>query len=500
MKNRKLYQLFVAGMISVAMMTTGISVNAADFSDDTSAAAEQTIDAGEDETPDVEDGSEFQSDAAEATSTVAVNATNFPDAKFRQYVLDNIDTNKDKKLSTAEISAVKTIDASGLGIANLKGVERFTSVTDLYVANNKLKTVDLTKNTKIAYLNLSNNSLTGTLNLSKCTKLRVVKYGSNQLTKVTMPAKKYLNNLDFVDASNNKFTTQANAGLNLGDSDYLTSLSEVNASNNAITSFNCAGFQGILDLRNNKITTLTLSNSKEGSHVVSLFLDGNTLSKTSSIDFTPEWITTPQQFSCSSSVSPKVKMVKAKVSASTTWDQITLNVGSSTDEASYKLEKKKGNGAYETVKTWEVGDLSDAEFGEDYVDNVISTGASYTYRLTATVQVKDANKNLKSWSNAVTVTKKAVGSAPALTLTSTKKGVATVSWKAVSGADGYDVYCGSSKTSQKGTVVKGTTKLTANKTKLTSGKTYYFKARAYKMVGSTKVYTGYSTVKSIKVK
>lgn len=47
---------------------------------------------------------------------------------------------------------------------------------------------------------------------------------------------------------------------------------------------------------------------------------------------------------------------------------------------------------------------------------------------------------------------------------------------------------------------KGTTKLTANKTKLTSGKTYYFRARAYKMVGSAKVYTGYSAVKSVKVK
>ena len=94
----------------------------------------------------------------------------------------------------------------------------------------------------------------------------------------------------------------------------------------------------------------------------------------------------------------------------------------------------------------------------------------------------------------------ATGTKPAISVKSTQKGVATVSWKAVAGADGYDVYCGSSKKSQKGTVVKGTTKLTANKTKLTSGKTYYFRARAYKMVGSAKVYTGYSAVKSVKVK
>ena len=501
MKNRKLNQLLVAGMISAAMMTSGISVQAADFSDDTSTVEEQSVGSAEEEAPDVEDGSEFQSDAAEASSAVAVSSANFPDAKFRQYVLDNIDTDKDKMLSAAEIKAAKTIDVSGLGISNLKGIESFTYATDLFAANNKLTSVNITKNTKVAYLNLSNNSLAGTLDLSKCTNLRVVKYGSNKLTKVVMPSKKYLKNLDFVDASSNKFTTQANAGLNIGDTDYVKSLSEVNASNNAITSFNCAGFQGILDLRNNKITNLKLENSKEGSQVVSLYLDGNSLSKTPSIDFTPEWIAVPQQFSCDAGVSSKVKMLKATASiTSATWDQIVVNVGSSTDDASYKLEKKTGNGAYETVKTWDNGDLADAEFGEDYTDNVISTGTVYTYRVTATVQVKDANKNLRSWSNSAEVKATATGTKPAISVKSTKKGVATVSWKAVAGADGYDVYCGSSKKSQKGTVVKGTTKLTANKTKLTSGKTYYFRARAYKMVGSAKVYTGYSAVKSVKVK
>lgn len=110
MKNRKLNQLLVAGMISAAMMTSGISVQAADFSDDTSIVEEQSVGSAEEEAPEVEDGSEFQSDAAEASSAVAVSSANFPDAKFRQYVLDNIDTDKDKKLSAAEIKAAKTID------------------------------------------------------------------------------------------------------------------------------------------------------------------------------------------------------------------------------------------------------------------------------------------------------------------------------------------------------------------------------------------------------
>ena len=497
MKNRKLYQLFVASVISATMMTSGVCVNAADFDDDTSAVAEQTTDAGE-ETPDVDDTSEFQSDAAEATAAVAVNSTNFPDAKFRQYILDNIDTNKDKKLAASEISAVTKIDITGLGVANLKGIERFTALTELYASGNKLKTVSLTKNTKLTAVNLSKNSLSGTLDLSKCTSLQTVRYSNNSLTKVTMPSKKYLKNLDYVDASYNKFTTQTNAGLNIGDSEALPNLSEVDASHNAITSFNCAGFKGILDLRNNKITTLALSNATEGCQATSLFLDGNTLSKTSSVDFTPEWISEPQQFSCDSKVASKIKMVKAKASAGTSWNQISLSIGSSSEDATYKLERKAGNGAYTTIKTWGEGELDDPEFGETYDDTTVTAGTSYTYKLTATVKIQDKNKNDKSWSNSVEVKAKAASAKPTVTVKSSKKGYVTASWSATD-VEGYDVYYGTSKTSIKTALAKGTTKKSASK-RLTSGKTYYFRARAYKTVNGKKVYTDYSSVKKIKIK
>lgn len=60
------------------------------FSDDTSTVEEQSVGSAEEEAPEVEDGSEFQSDAAEAFTAVAVSSANFPDAKFlpvcfRQY-------------------------------------------------------------------------------------------------------------------------------------------------------------------------------------------------------------------------------------------------------------------------------------------------------------------------------------------------------------------------------------------------------------------------------
>ena len=54
------------------------------------------------------------------------------------------------------------------------------------------------------------------------------------------------------------------------------------------------------------------------------------------------------------------------------------------DDASYKLEKKTGNGAYETVKTWDNGDLADAEFGEDYTDKMCIRDRTYRASETST--------------------------------------------------------------------------------------------------------------------
>ncbi len=88
------------------------------------------------------------------------------------------------------------------------------------------------------------------------------------------------------------------------------------------------------------------------------------------------------------------------------------------------------------------------------------------------------------------------------TLKSSKKKYAKVTWKKVSGAEGYVIqYSGKSNFSGKKimTIKKGTT-LSKTVKKLKSGKKYYFRVRAYKTIGGKKVYTGYSNKKSIKIR
>ena len=95
---------------------------------------------------------------SQAAEGIRISSTNFPDAKFRAFV-KNYDTDGNGYLSVAERNAVETMDASNQGIADLKGIERFKTLNTLYCSGNKLKALDVTKNTSLLILNCSNNDL-----------------------------------------------------------------------------------------------------------------------------------------------------------------------------------------------------------------------------------------------------------------------------------------------------------------------------------------------------
>ena len=79
------------------------------------------------------------------TDPIKINAENFPDRVFMEYISANYDTNKDGELNNDEISAIKTFPANfsyttnpntgititnpaSLNITNLKGIEYFTAL------------------------------------------------------------------------------------------------------------------------------------------------------------------------------------------------------------------------------------------------------------------------------------------------------------------------------------------------------------------------------------
>ncbi|MCH5269064.1 MAG: fibronectin type III domain-containing protein [Lachnospiraceae bacterium] len=81
-----------------------------------------------------------------------------------------------------------------------------------------------------------------------------------------------------------------------------------------------------------------------------------------------------------------------------------------------------------------------------------------------------------------------------------KNKTVTLSWKKVSGAKGYQFQYALNKKFTKSKKSKLTTKTKVTIKKLKKKKTYYFRVRAYKLNGKTKVYGKWSSVKKVKIK
>jgi len=88
-----------------------------------------------------------------ALADVEINAANFPDDNFRQYVLDaGFDTDGDRILSDEELAAVTKIDCPSKSISDLKGIECFSALEELHCYDNQISSLDLSINPKLTVL------------------------------------------------------------------------------------------------------------------------------------------------------------------------------------------------------------------------------------------------------------------------------------------------------------------------------------------------------------
>jgi len=185
---------------------------------------------------------------------------NIPDANFKAYLVGNsaININGDSEIQISEAEDFTgTIDCSSKDIVNLVGIEAFPNIKTLRCYNNKLTSLNVSKNTALTILHCYNNQLTdldvsknvslvtlmcftnqlANLDLSKNTVLRYLYCGGNQLTDLDVSKNIMLqtlgcefNRLMKLDVSKNPMlqTLQCN-------SNQLTSLNLKNGNNAAIS-------------------------------------------------------------------------------------------------------------------------------------------------------------------------------------------------------------------------------------------------------------------------
>ena len=137
-----------------------------------------------------------------ALADVEINVDNFPDAKFRQYIIDaRFDKDGNGSLSDKEIGKVKKIDCSFKSISSLEGIECFNALATLWCDSNQLTSLDVSKNTALQSLNCSSNQLTS-LDVTQNAAMTGLACDSNQLTSLDVSQNTALTNMECYSKKN----------------------------------------------------------------------------------------------------------------------------------------------------------------------------------------------------------------------------------------------------------------------------------------------------------
>ncbi len=130
-----------------------------------------------------------------------------------------------------------------------------------------------------------------------------------------------------------------------------------------------------------------------------------------------------------------------------------------------------------------------------YTNASLTPGATYYYKVSAYRLVGTT----KVYGPQCAAVSKRVVPATITNLTAVRYSSTSIklTWGGISGASGYEIYR-STAASGTYTLLKAQTLLTYTNTALKTGTTYYYKVRSYRLVGTTKVYSDFSSVKNAK--
>lgn len=177
---------------------------------------------------------------------------------------------KDKaKLKKDLLKDVTTVTASG--VEDTKGIDLLTGLTDLTLTDGSFNTLDLSANTKLKTLKVTNDGALTNVTLPSTTTLTSVTLSGNKaltaidLSNVGMLETAILNNnaLGALDTSNNPYLKTLNVNrnsLNVLDASKNYVLNSVKAANNGLYEATLPVSVTVVDLSNNKISALDFSN------------------------------------------------------------------------------------------------------------------------------------------------------------------------------------------------------------------------------------------------
>lgn len=308
-------------------------------------------------------------------------------------------------------------------------------------------------------------------------------YYDTSLTEVTIP--KSVSSIGFLTFSscNSTFKIKGYGGSYAQTYANNNSLAFQDPNANTVT-FNSEGGSavGSIQANNNTLITVPVKPSKAGYTFGGWYKESAYITPwnfttdivTSNITLYVKWIRNP------------ATPVNTK-SVTTGYNAVNTNWNAVVGASGYELYRANSStGTYSLVK---------ATTSLNFVNTGLVAGTTYYYKVRAYV-LSGTTKVYSGYSPIVSA--KPVPVAPTGVKTvSTGYNALRTNWNAVAGASGYELYRASS-TSGTYSLVKATTSLNFVNTGLITGKTYYYKVKAYRLVGTTKVYGGYSPIAGVR--
>lgn len=378
---------------------------------------------------------------------IDINATNFPDANFRNYLLSQ-SYGQDGVITAEEIKNIRVIDVDRKNISSLKGIEYFTALSWLHCISNQLKDLDVTKNTALTQLYCYYNQLTA-LDLSKNTALILLSSSHNQLTALDVSKNTALTRLECSDNQLTALDVSKNTGLTIlyCSNNQLTSIDV--SKNTAITYLHCDNNKIKGTAMDNLISSLPQNTTGEQHrfHIIAPTsnTEGNVCTKTQVAavkakgwfpcyydNNTKEYV----EYEGSEEVKP-IKIVLPSTATVVADEKITLTPEITPENAEYTLTWSSDD---ETVATVDAnGVVTGKKKGQTYINVETDNGLTGWCKLTVTNPAPTAialsKKETVYVGEAITLTPEITpaNAETTLTWTSEEPAIATVSDGVVTG-------------------------------------------------------------------
>ncbi len=135
----------------------------------------------------------------ESEDYLNINETTFPDTIFRNYVMENYDTDQDGSLSPEERnSALVMMLPEDTALTNLEGIQSFPLLQSLTCQHTGITNMNLSTNEKLKYLNCNATPLQ-TLDLTNNLELVTIYVEQTQLSQLLLPQQSQVKELYVTD-------------------------------------------------------------------------------------------------------------------------------------------------------------------------------------------------------------------------------------------------------------------------------------------------------------